>query len=668
MRFKKLFAVVLAAAMTLSTLGAGGVTAPKAQATSFTDLNQSEIVNAMGAGWNLGNQLESVINGTPSETNWGNPVINENLIKAVKNAGFQSIRIPVSYFSKIGSPSSYTIDSSWLNRIQQVVDMCINNGLYAIINMHGDGYTNIDGSWLLCNSSDQATIQKKYQKCWHQIATRFMNYDEHLIFESMNEEFDGSYNTPNTTYYSNINQLNQIFVDTVRQTGGNNDKRWLLIPGWNTDIEYTTGNYGFVLPSDKYLSSSIASGQKRIMISVHYYNPWDFCGNDSSSITQWGPKATDSSKVASYGDAANMNSLFFKLYTTFTSKGYPVVIGEYGAIDKSASDSLNTVCRADFASKVCTYAKNYGCVPMWWDNGVTGANGFALFNRYTYAVTQQSIIDAIMDVYDDTTDPDDPPSGVQIFAGDTNESYYTSDASWLMNANDDAVITLKYTCTDTSHGGWGILGWGATVDGNWVNGTTYSAASVATDTVTATCTVAELKNSLSISANSSVSDLALSAYNGGKIISLSISSPVGTNITLNANDLTIGAYTSDIIHGDFTIGASSEKYVSVEYCSAAVDGTSYTKRLKMNGGGNSTGRYISFSTTGACTVTVTAECTTESATRTLRLSSGSVGGTTVSDNTIGTADTVTYNISEAGTYYLYSTSSGVYIYNVAVTY
>lgn len=670
MRFKKLFAVVLAAAMTLSTLGASGVvTAPKAQAASFTDLNQNEIVDAMGAGWNLGNQLESAINGTPAETNWGNPVINEDLIKAVKNAGFKSIRIPVSYLSKIGSGSSYTIDSSWLDRIQQVVDMCINNDLYAIINMHGDGYNTIDGGWLLCNSSDQTTIRAKYQKCWEQIANRFKNYDEHLIFESMNEEFDGSYNTPNTTYYSNINQLNQIFVNTVRQTGGNNDKRWLLIPGWNTDIEFTTGNYGFSLPTDNYLSSTIATGQKRIMISVHYYNPWDFCGNDSSSITQWGSKATDSSKVASYGDPSNMNSLFQKLYTSFTSQGYPVIIGEYGAIDKSAYDSVNTACRADFASKVCTYAKNYGCIPMWWDNGVTGANGFALFNRYTYAVTQQSIIDAIMDVYNNTTDPDNPPAGIQIFAGDTDESYSTSDASWLMNANDDAVITLKYTCTDTSHGNWGVLGWGATVDGNWVNGTTYSAASVATDTVTATCTVAELKNSLSISSSSSVSYLTLSAYNGGKIISLSISSGTsGTNITLNANNLTRGAYTTDITYEDFTIGASSEKYVSVESCSTTINGNSFTQRLKMNGGGNSTGRYISFSTTGACTVTVTAESTTESAARTLRLSSGSVGGTMISDHSIGTAETVTYNISGAGTYYLYSTSSGIYVYNVSVTY
>ena len=112
MRFKRFSAVMMAVVMLLSMIGVAGVSEKKAGAASFQDLNQSQIVEAMGAGWNLGNQLESVINGTPHETNWGNPTISENLIKAVKNAGFQSIRVPVSYFNKIGGDSAYTIDSA----------------------------------------------------------------------------------------------------------------------------------------------------------------------------------------------------------------------------------------------------------------------------------------------------------------------------------------------------------------------------------------------------------------------------------------------------------------------------------------------------------------------------------------------------------------------------
>ena len=347
MRFKKIFAVVMAAAVTLSTLnGFHGFSAPKtAKAASFVNLNQSQITSAMGAGWNLGNQLEASLNGTPNETSWGNPTINANLIKAVKNAGFRSIRIPVSYLGKIGSNSSYTIDSSWLNRVQQVVDMCIANDLYVIINMHGDGYHSVDGGWLFCDGSNQTAIRAKYKACWKQIATRFQSYDQHLIFESMNEEFDGTYGTPNRTYYENINQLNQIFVDTVRTSGGNNAKRWLMLPGWNTNVNYTVGDYGFRVPTD----NNCTAGGKRIMISVHYYDPWGFCGEESTTATQWGNKANNSSKVDSWGDESYLKSQFNSLYNKFCSQGYPVVIGEYGAIDKSAFDSNNTACRAEFA-------------------------------------------------------------------------------------------------------------------------------------------------------------------------------------------------------------------------------------------------------------------------------------------------------------------------------
>lgn len=188
------------------------------------------------------------------------------------------------------------------------MDMCIRNDLFVIINMHGDGYTTVDGGWLLCASSNQTQIKAKYKAVWKQIATKFRDYDEHLIFESMNEEFNGTWNTPDRTAYSNLNAYNQIFLDTVRQTGGNNEKRWLLIPGWNTDINYTVGDYGFQMPTDTYCK---ASG-KRVMMSVHFYEPWQFCGEESGQYTQWGAQATDQSKVADWGDENNMKS---KLYT-----------------------------------------------------------------------------------------------------------------------------------------------------------------------------------------------------------------------------------------------------------------------------------------------------------------------------------------------------------------
>ena len=400
---KRVLAVLLSAAMTIASLtsgGTGGVPARAATSTSsFQDLNQQQITEAMGVGYNLGNSLEANDAGTPNETAWGNPKLTEQFVLAAKSAGFQSIRIPVSYLNKIDDNNGYQIDSAWLDRVQEVVDYCVKNDMYAIVNMHGDGYTTINGGWLLCGNSDQTKIREKYKACWQQIATRFKDYDEHLIFESMNEEFDGTYGDPNRTHYENINTYNQIFVDTVRQTGGNNDKRWLLIPGWNTDIDYTVGDYGFALPTDQYLSSGVAAGEKRIMISVHYYAPWEFCGTESQAVTQWGSKATDSTKKASWGDESYMASQFKKLKDKFVSQGYPVVIGEFGAINKSSIDSQNTVCRADFYQKVCYYAKQNGLVPVAWDNGYNGVYGFCLIDRSTNTVAHPEVVNAVMEIY-----------------------------------------------------------------------------------------------------------------------------------------------------------------------------------------------------------------------------------------------------------------------------
>ena len=412
---------------------------------SFQDLNRQQITEAMGVGYNLGNSLEANSGGTPNETAWGNPVLTKKFVLAAKAAGFQSIRIPVSYLSKIDDNNGYKIDSAWLDHVQEVVDYCVQNNMYAIVNMHGDGYTTVSGSWLLCASSDQTKIKAKYKACWEQIADRFKNYDEHLIFESMNEEFDGTYGTPNKTAYNNINDYNQIFVDTVRQTGGNNDRRWLLIPGWNTNINYTADNYGFVLPTDQYLSSDIASGEKRIMISVHYYDPWDFCGTESADKTQWGSEATNQSKVPTWGDESYMASQFKKMHDKFVSQGYGVIIGEFGAINKANYDSRNKACRADYYQKVCYYAKQYELVPVAWDNGFDGDYGFCLINRYSCQVTHRDIIDAMMEIYRASS----TATGIAL---DQQEiTIHVGDAGTQLNATltpSDSKDVIKWTSDD----------------------------------------------------------------------------------------------------------------------------------------------------------------------------------------------------------------------------
>lgn len=430
------------AAVLVGTVVAGSFTAPfsvqaaKKDTTSFEDLNQSQIVEAMGPGWNLGNQLESVTDNVPEETNWGNPVITEKLIQSVKAAGFKSIRIPVSYFAKIDDDKDYTIDSKWLDRVQEVVNYCIKNDLYAVINIHGDGYNTIDGGWLLCNGKNQTEIKKKYKKVWKQIAERFKNYDEHLLFESMNEEFDGSYSEPNKEYYQNINDYNQIFVDTVRKTGDNNTKRWLIIPGWNTNIDYTAGDYGFKLPTDQYRDKSIDKEEQRIMISVHYYSPWDFCGGENCVITQWGNEADDPSKTSTTCDETYMKNQLNLMKTTFADKGYPVFIGEYGSIDKTSYDSENEYYRAYFARKLCQLSRKNGCIPMYWDNGYNGVHGFGLFDRTTCEVTQPVIIDAIMEDFGQKASQNSTLMSVRLYVSDSK--YWTT-----IQSDNTARITKK---------------------------------------------------------------------------------------------------------------------------------------------------------------------------------------------------------------------------------
>lgn len=266
------------------------------------------------------------------------------------------------------------------------------NDLYAIINIHGDGYYTVDKSWLLCVDDNQDEIKEKYEKVWAQIADRFKDYDEHLIFESMNEEFDNTYGKPNAEGYKNINAYNQIFVDTVRKTGSNNEKRWLLLPGWNTNIEYTAGDYGFVIPEDKYCTSS----ENRIMISVHYYDPYNFTldENMTSAKTQWGKYAVEN--FDNWGQEDYVDSTMKKLNDVFVSKGYPVVIGEMGVQNKAHISDTFGGFRCYWTEYVVKAAKNNGCVPVYWDNGWNGDKGFGVIDRKTLEVTEPDLIAAMM--------------------------------------------------------------------------------------------------------------------------------------------------------------------------------------------------------------------------------------------------------------------------------
>ena len=405
-------ALLLAGVMTAAVAGCGKNSDSKAKDTAkkLTELDQTQITGAMGLGWNLGNQLEASSGGLPSETCWGNPEITKELIDTIKAQGFKTVRIPVSYLDMIGDGPDYKIDTDWLDRVQEVVDYVVDNDMFAIVNMHGDGYYTVDHSWLLCAEDDdkQTEIKDKYGKVWTQIADRFKDYDQHLIFESMNEEFNNDYGKPDEKAYDNINAYNQIFVDSVRATGSNNEKRWLLLPGWNTNIDYTAGDdYNFKIPTD----NGCKADGKRIMISVHYYDPFNFTIDENKTAkTQWGKYAVKN--YDNWGQEDYVDSQMALLKEKFVSQGYPVVIGEFGAQDKTEKFADYNEFRRYWAEYLIKAAKKNGVVCVYWDNGYNGNKGFGIVNRFDYTITQPDLIAGMMRAINSTDDYEIPsPAG-----------------------------------------------------------------------------------------------------------------------------------------------------------------------------------------------------------------------------------------------------------------
>lgn len=335
----------------------------------------------MDLGWNLGNSLDA----PEGETAWGNPTVDASLLQAVADAGFDVVRIPVTWSMFTGAGPTFTIDPQRLSRVEEVVGYVLDAGMYAIINMHHDGADDYDGvEWLTLtdgdgNISDQvnSAVQERFRAVWTQIAAHFSNFDDRLLFESMNEIHDG-YDAPDTAYYGIINALNQSFVDVVRTSSGRNSTRKLVVPGYNTNIDYTVA--GFTPPED--------TVSDRLILSVHFYDPWSFAGEGSTHA--WGNGAAG---VDSWGQEDHIVSQFGKLKTTFIDKGLPMIIGEYGAVNQSGAESY----RRYYMEYVTQAACQNGMVPIYWDNGGTGSgpDSFALIERSSKEVVFPAILDAM---------------------------------------------------------------------------------------------------------------------------------------------------------------------------------------------------------------------------------------------------------------------------------
>lgn len=349
---------------------------PSQIAGKMRNITSQQLVEDMTFGWNLGNTLdvcqadrdgdgkinEHVEAGEKvDETLWGNPKATKELFTSLKKNGVNAVRIPVTWRDHMDSNGN--IDREWMDRVQQVVDYAYSQGMYVIINVHHDGGGDPKfGAWIIEESQkDYNTFLKKYKNVWKQIAERFKNYSDYLIFESMNEVgFDTLYNKNKADAYNLINKINQDFVDIIRATGGNNAKRHLLIAGYYTDIERTCDSL-YKKPDDK---------AERCILSVHYYTPWDFCTCDIKHT--WGTNS----------EVRQMETLIGKMKKNFVDKGIPVIIGEYAA---SGSDLSSCIFFIEKLNKLCS---DYGIATFIWDSG-------SQVNRKTYKWRTPQYLEAL---------------------------------------------------------------------------------------------------------------------------------------------------------------------------------------------------------------------------------------------------------------------------------
>lgn len=366
-RFLHLFSLMLAVLMLIPCVGSAEEAEAVDNGVMREGLTALEATRLMGNGINLGNTLEACDNNvgiktnTPLsyETHWGQPKTTQAMIDGMKAAGFDTIRIPVAWMTNATHlyEGDYTIDADYMDRVEEVVRYARKAGMYVIINDHWDGgWYGMFGSE---SAETRALAMEAYKGMWQQIAERFRDYSDYLIFESANEELGGRFDENSPLYcsdsvvtylndderYALTNEINQTFVDVVRATGGNNATRFLLIAGYGTNIDQTCDDR-FQMPKD--------TADSKLMVSVHYYDPWSYCGASSAaSATKWG-------KVSDY---EYMDQQLAKM-TKFTEAGYGVVIGEYGALPCSDGLKDNTLAYHTAFLDACTKYNLTNCL---WD-------------------------------------------------------------------------------------------------------------------------------------------------------------------------------------------------------------------------------------------------------------------------------------------------------------
>lgn len=342
------------------------VTKPiKTEQTMTSDFRSSaEIVKDIKVGWNLGNSLEcynTSKEGLNTETGWGNPRTTVELIKSVKAAGFNAIRVPVTWGEHMDGD---TIQKEWLNRVKEVVDYIYDNDMYVIINMHHDDYI-----WFNPTEEEYDGDSVRYKKIWEQVSEYFKDYGDRLIFEGMNEARTiGSANEwmgGTAAERAVVNRYVQDFVDTVRASGGNNTDRTLIISAYGACAEEVAMN-DVIVPDDK-----------NLIVSIHYYAPWRFA----------------SGEITTFGDAerSELDAKFDSMKKKFIDKGTPLIIAEFGCVG-IADDST----RSEYYKYYISSAKKRGIRCFVWDNNIAkGDDGYGILNR-TSMEWNNTLLDGII--------------------------------------------------------------------------------------------------------------------------------------------------------------------------------------------------------------------------------------------------------------------------------
>lgn len=345
---------------------------------SLPDNKAVAMTRKLGFGWNLGNQMDAFANGVSSETVWGNRPCTQETFDNLKAKGFSTVRIPVTWMGHMGDAPGYIIEEAWMNRVAEIAGYAKQAGLNAIINFHHDD--SHENGWLCVDkaatdNSYRTEMLAKYASMWKQIAEKFADEGDWLIFEAYNELQDGKWGyggnlTDGGAQYGVVNELAQTFVSTVRAAGGNNPERYLAVLGYCAGIQFTS-DY-LILPAD--------TAQDRLLISVHFYDPSGYALGQNSAYTEWGHSGKDGRKDP-YHSEKNVVDAFKLLKEKFLDNNIPVYIGECGAVNRSGE--REKAFQQYWFEFVFKAAREYGLCPVVWDNGAisSGNESFGFLNH-----------------------------------------------------------------------------------------------------------------------------------------------------------------------------------------------------------------------------------------------------------------------------------------------